>query len=61
MQYKEGKYLTDHKTQKVMSSKPLNRTAERTQSLMQLANNQSNTKTVVRRVKKSDPSVFMGC
>lgn len=61
MQYKEGKYLTEHKTQKVMSSKPLNRTTERTQSLMQLANNQSNTKTVVRRVKKSDPSVFMGC
>ena len=60
MQYKEGKYLTEHKTAKVMSSKPLNRAKSGHKSFMQLANEQSPIRVITRR-NSGDDSVFMGC
>ena len=60
MQYTDGKYLTEHKTQKVMSSKPLNRAKSGHKSFMQLANEQSPIRVITRR-SSGDDSVFMGC
>lgn len=61
MQYTDGKYLTEHKTQKVMSSKPLNRATGKTQSAMELANKQDKSKPKVTKHYSGNDSVFMGC
>ncbi len=53
--------LSFTQTSKAMSSKPLNRAKTGAKSVQQLANEQSRKKPIVRRGKKSDPSVFMGC
>tara|TARA_R100000544_G_scaffold34170_2_gene20862 strand:+ start:604 stop:786 length:183 start_codon:yes stop_codon:yes gene_type:complete len=53
--------LSFTQTSKAMSSKPLNRAKVGVKSVQQLANEQGKQEPVVRRVKKSDPSVFMGC
>jgi len=61
MQYDNGKYMTEHKTKKVMSSKPLNRATEKTQSVMELANKQDKSKPKVTKRYSGNDSVFMGC
>lgn len=53
--------LSFTQTSKAMSSKPLNRAKAGVKSVQQLANEQSKDDPIVRRVKESDPSVFMGC
>ena len=61
MQYDNGKYLTEHKTQKVMSSRPLGSGEERKQSAMELASKQGKSKPKVTKRYSGNDSVFMGC
>ena len=61
MQYDEGKYMTEHKTSKVMSSKPLNRAKGKTQSMMELANKRKKEPLIIIRRSSGDESRFMGC
>jgi hypothetical protein len=61
MQYDDGKYMTEHKTSKAMSSKPLNRASNKTQSIMELANKRKKEPLVVIRRSSGDESRFMGC
>ena len=58
MQYDDGKYMTDHKTSKAMSSKPLNRASNKTQSIMELANKRKKEPLIVRRKSSGDDSYF---
>lgn len=53
--------LSFTKTKRAMQSKPMGRRKYLAKSVIQLANESKNTKTIVRYTKHSDPSYFTGC
>lgn len=53
--------LSFTQTSRAMSSKPLNRSANKTQSIMELANKQDKSKPKVTKRYSGNDSVFMGC
>ena len=53
--------LSHTQTRRAMQSKPMGRRKHLAKSVIQLANESKNTKTIVRYTKHSDPSYFTGC
>lgn len=53
--------LSHTQTRRAMQSKPMGRRKYLAKSVIQLANESKNTKTIVRYTKHSDPSYFTGC